>query len=162
MDILLSRQALVRILVPTDGESRLRFIYGLPGFQSWLQNDLPKLRTGTLKADQSPEEQVDNILYRWITGKPIIYTRQFQDLMPRSDEVWEMKTADIRIFGWMYRPLKFIAVFGEHADLYKGSKGRRPVLSYEDARRRVMIERNSLDLDEPKYVTGTFDELVSV
>jgi hypothetical protein len=158
LDILLMRQALVRILVPTR-EAKLRWIYGFPAFQSWLATDLPNLTAGRLKAADPPGEQVDNILYRWITGKEIIYSRQFQDLMPMVDEVWEMKTADIRIFGWMYQPRKFIAVFGDYADLYKGKNKTR---SYEDARRRVKAERTALDLDEPKFVTGTFDELVSV
>lgn len=159
LDILLARQELVRILVPTDGAPRKRWIYGLPKFPGWLQNDLPKLETGRLQAVETPEEQVDNALYRWITGKPIAYDRQFYDLMPRADEVWEMKTADIRIFGWMYRPLKFIAVFGDYADLYKGAKKSR---SYDAAIRRVKSERDRLNFDEPKFVTGTFDELVCV
>ena len=159
IDTLISRQALVRIVVPTDREPHLRSIYGFPNFKSWLQNDLPTLRTGTLRADQSPAAQVDNILYRWITGKRIIYTRHFQDLMPSSDEVWEMKTADIRIFGWMYQPLKFIAVFGDYADLYKG---KHPARSYAGARRKVVNERDGLDLDKPRYATGTFDDLVSI
>ena len=68
---------------------------------------------------------MDDRLYRWATGKEILYTRHFQDLVPRSDEVWEMRTADIRIFGWMYCPLKFIAVFGDYADLYKGATRTR-------------------------------------
>ncbi|MGA2817363.1 MAG: hypothetical protein ABSE67_13885 [Xanthobacteraceae bacterium] len=112
-----------------------------------------------MKAQDTPSEQVDNVLYRWISGKDIIYSRQFQDLMPMADEVWEMKTADIRIFGWMYQPRKFIAVFGDYADLYKG---RNKTRSYDDARGKVVRERDNLDLDQPKFVSGTFDELVSV
>jgi len=142
-----------------EGERVRRWIYGFPEFQNWLQNTLPTLDTGRLQAPDPPQEQVDNIFYRWATGKEIRYSRQFQDLMPGSDEVWEMKTADIRIFGWMYRPLKFIAVFGDYADLYKGKNKSR---TYEDARRRVVRERNSLNLDAPKHATGKFDELVRV
>jgi hypothetical protein len=70
-----------------------------------------------------------------------------------------MKTADIRIFGWMYRPRKFIAVFGDYADLYKGRTKSR---SYQSAIDKVKRARTSLDLDEPKFAEGTFDELVSV
>jgi hypothetical protein len=150
IDILLERQVLCRIVVPTGRERRLRWVYGFPEFQSWLAND---------QAPDPPEEQVDNILYRWITGKELRYSRQFRDLMPRPDEVWEMKTADVRIFGWMYQPLRFIAVFGDYADLYKGKNAPR---SYDDAKQKVIKERNNLDLDEPKFATGTFDELVSI
>src|SRR5579871_1034018 len=122
-------------------------------------NELPSLVPGRLQAADSPLEQVDEILYRWITGKDLRYGRWFKDLMPRSDEVWEMKTADIRIFGWIYRPRTFVAVFGDYADLYKGKIQRR---SYEEAKRRVKRERDALDLDPPKYAGGTYDELVRV
>ena len=159
LDKLLGRHVLTRILVPTDREARLRWIYGFPAFQTWLDADLPNLEPGRLKASDPPKEQVDNILYRWITGKDILYTRQFQDLMPRADEVWEMKTADIRIFGWIYQPRKFIAVFGDYADLYKGKNASR---SYEDARRTVIRERDNLDLSPPKFAEGTFGELVCI
>jgi hypothetical protein len=159
LDILLGRQALVRILVPVGREPKLRWIYSFPRFQDWLANELPSLTPGRLQAADPPDEQVDSFLYRWITGKDIIYSRQFQDLMPMTDEVWEIKTADTRIFGWMHQPRKFIAVFGDYADLYKGRNRTR---SYEDAKRKVIRDRNNLDLDEPKFVSGTFDELVSV
>jgi hypothetical protein len=159
IDTLLERQTLVRILVATGNEQKLRWIYGLPDFPVWLASELPKLEPGRLKSPDPPQEQVDNIFYRWITGKEIRYSRQFKDLMPMKDEVWEIKTPDIRIFGWMYRPLKFIAVFGDYADLYKGKGASK---SYEDAKKRVKAERDKLDLDQPKYTTGTFDELVSV
>src|SRR5690606_40181291 len=59
----------------------------------------------------------------------------FKDLMPRSDEVWELKTADLRIFGWLYRPRKFIAVVGGYADDYKGAHNKQ---NYEDAKRKVL------------------------
>ncbi|HWN49995.1 MAG TPA: hypothetical protein VNO18_09230 [Xanthobacteraceae bacterium] len=124
LDILLDRQELVRILVPTDGEPRMRWVYGFPNFREWLAVELPRLVPGRLQAADPPVEQVDDILYRWITGKEILYTRQFKDLTPMADEIWEMKTADIRIFGWMYQPRKFIAVFGDYADLYKGKIAR--------------------------------------
>jgi hypothetical protein len=158
--ILLDQKVLTRIIVRLGSDERQkRFIYGFPEFQQWLEHELPALSPGRLRASETPLEQVDNALYRWVVGKPIIYNRQFKDLVPLSDEVWEMKTADTRIFGWMYKPLRFVAVFGDYADLYKG-KSRK--FSYEDAKKRVLAQRNKLDLDLPKYVTGAFDELVYV
>jgi hypothetical protein len=134
-------------------------IYAYPDFVHWLRDDLPKLEIGRLQATETPQEQIDYMMYRWIAGKRIIYNRMFKDLMPIQDEVWEMKTADIRVFGWMYRPCIFIAVFGDYADLYKG---RSATASYEGAKRRVVRERDRLDLDEPKFTSGVFDDLICV
>ncbi|MDA1001514.1 MAG: hypothetical protein O2807_13485 [bacterium] len=85
------------------------------------------------------------------------YGKMFQDLMPNEDEVWEMKTPDLRVFGWVYKPRVFIVAILDYADWYK-----RPTVkkSYEDARRQVMLERDALELDEPKFTSGTYDALV--
>ncbi len=88
-----------------------------------------------------------------------MYERHFKDLTPQRDEVWEFKMTDVRIFGWMYRPRVFIAVLGEYADFFKGTAKSR---NYSDAIKTVKSARDRLALDEPKYVGGKFDELVSV
>jgi hypothetical protein len=122
-----------------------------------LQTDFPAWRTGTLQSVQTPQEQLGVILSKWISGSDIPYARGLSDLMPRSSEVWELKTADLRIFGWLYRPRVFIAVSLEYADWYKGRNPRR---SYEDARDIVIRERETIDLDMPRFAAGTYDELV--
>ena len=124
-----------------------------------LAKDLPTWERGRLKSAQTPQEQMDGVLHTWISGRPIRYSRMFQDLMPATDEVWEFKTADLRIFGWIYRPSVFIAAFLDYADWYK-----RPTVckSFDDARDDVVAMRNDLDLDEPKYATGAFDDLVRI
>jgi len=157
---LVATGTLVPITVPLDNkELPERLIYGFPDFQHWLDNDLPKLETGRLRASESPEEQLDFMMYKWIARKENNYDRMFKDLMPLKDEVWEMKTADIRVFGWLYKPLIFIAVFGDYADLYKG---RNVKASYEQAKRKVLKHRNNLDLDAPKFTPGAFHDLVCI
>ncbi len=89
------------------------------------------------------------------------FGKMFKDLMPKDAETWEMKTVDLRVFGWIYKPKIFIAVFGDYADLYKGkNKSVKPIASYARAVNRVVRAREMLDLDEPKFVTGVYDELV--
>jgi hypothetical protein len=80
-------------------------------------------------------------------------------LSPKEDEVWEFNTIDLRIFGWIYRPNIFIGVFGDYADLYKVGRRRK---SYDDAVQCVVSRRNRIPLDEPKFATGKFDDLVFV
>ncbi len=81
----------------------------------------------------------------------------FHDMEPSTDEVWEMKTADLRLFGWMYQRRKFIVVRGGYADDYKEPTKTR---TYADERREVVRARDALPLDDPKLVRGKFDELV--
>ncbi|MFO1113037.1 MAG: hypothetical protein U1E38_01195 [Rhodospirillales bacterium] len=125
----------------------------------WLLNEVPNLKPGRLGAADTPSEQLDQILHRWIAGKNIKYNRMFKDLMPTADEVWEMKTVDIRIFGWMCAPRTFIAVLGGYAD---GFKLRGSDRAYDYAKKKVIKFRDGLNLDEPKIAKGVFDALVSI
>jgi hypothetical protein len=153
-------EALRRVVVPLNRDDQHhRLMYGFPRFITWLTQELPSLQAGRMRSSDTPYEQVDNIIYRWIAGKEIIYDRMFKDLMPMIEEVWELKTVDTRIFGWMYRPRIFIAVFGDYADLYKG---RNVSATYVSARNQVKDARAGLDIDEPKFATGHFDDLVCV
>lgn len=156
---LISR-GLVEIKMPLERRERQkRWLYGVPEFEEWLREALPNLTPGRLGAADSPMEQVDFRLHQWIAGEEIRYERHLKDLMPVGDEIWEFKTADVRIFGWIYRPNVFIAVLGEYADLFKS---RSKTKNYGDAVKAVKMARDRLPLDEPKFWGGKFDELVSV
>lgn len=113
--------------------------------------------TGRVQSSLAPKEQLINRLLQWITGKPMVRGRMFQDLLPQGDAVWELKTADLRIFGWIYRPRKFIAVRGGYADDYKEPT---KIKFYGDDRRAVVEARDVLPLDGEKFVMGDYDELV--
>ena len=160
LTMLLDNEVLNEILVPLyPRESVQRRIYGFPEVTEWMMNVLPGLVTGRMRDTEAPSAQMDTILRKWISGKPIRYRSMFKDMEPYPDQVWELKTNDIRIFGWMYRPKEFIAVFPDYADDYKEPTRTK---SYFDAARKVVRARDNLDLHEPKIAMGTFDDLVSI
>jgi len=150
-----------KLTVPLGrGEFNVREFYALPAFMNDLRNVIPALQAGRLNAPLSPIQQLDDILHRWIIGKPMRYGRWLKDLSPQGSETWELKTADLRIFGWIYRPRIFVGAFVGYTDDYK-RQGNRPAReSYDDARDRVIGIRDRLDLDQPKFATGVFDALV--
>ena len=152
---------LIKVTVPLRRfEMEERQLYVFDCCVSWMKTKVPTMVTGNLKAQQTPSEQLDAILYKWISGKRFVYDRMFKDLSPAEDEVWELKTADLRIFGWMYRPKIFIGVLGDFADFYKEPNKTK---FYSDAKNKVIAKRDLLDIDGPKFVEGaTFDELVSI
>lgn len=158
-DELLERRVLIRVTVRLRHDQfHERRLYAFPTFLEWVKNEVPKMVTGRLKAAQTPLEQLQVRLREWMAGNPMRYGRMFQDLLPRDrDYVWEMKTPDLRIFGWMYRPKQFIAVFGDFADDYKPPTRTK---SYADARKQVVKARDDIPLDGDKYSDGDFDDLV--
>ena len=157
-DKLVADGALVRVTLRLGrNQHNEREIYAYPHCLQWMRVDVPQMVTGRLKSDMAPKEQLFTRLTQWITGAPMQYGRMFQDLMPERDEVWELKTADLRVFGWLYRPRKFIAVCGGYADDYKEPT---KIKIYGDDKRAVLAARDALPLDGDKYVTGKYHELV--
>jgi hypothetical protein len=156
-DSLLGKQ-IIRVKLPLpNGQFDERKVYAYPECLEWMKAKVPTMVTGRVQSDFTPAEQLIRILMKWITGKPMAYGRMLKDMTPRSDEVWEMKTADLRIFGWMYRPKELIVVCGGYADDYKEPTKTK---NYADDRREVVAARDALPLDGQKFVTGDFDELV--
>lgn len=132
----------------------------MPSFMKFMQEVLPTLQQGVLGAEETPRQQMDTVLRKWNAGKPMRQGRMFSTLRPTREAVWEMKTADLRIFGWLYRPRVFVAAFAGFADDYKKQGGQPPKESYGAARNRVQWLRERLDLDPPLFVSGDYDALV--
>jgi len=157
-DKLLEAKALIPVVFRLPrGQFYERKIYAYPTCLEWMRNDVPKMTTGRVASAFTPKEQLIERLRQWISGDPMAYGRMFHDMDPKSDGVWEFKTADLRIFGWMYRPREFVAVCGGYTDDYKEPT---KIKNYADERREVVRVRDALPLDGKKYTEGGFDELV--
>jgi hypothetical protein len=155
---LLVDQVIIQVKVPLPrGKFPERRLYIYPECLEWARTEIPKMVTGRVASDLSPKEQITLRLQQWISGDPMEYGRMFHDMEPSTDGVWELKTADLRLFGWMYRPLEFIAVCGGYTDDYKEPTKTK---NYADDRRSVIAARNALPLDGLKFVKGEFNELV--
>lgn len=156
-----SLPTLTRIAIPLGRlEFNDRKFYAMPSFVRFLQETLPEAQTGVLGAAEKPKTQMDTLLRKWITGKPMAYGRAFSNLKPRHHDVWEMKTIDLRVFGWIYRPKVFIATFAGLADDYKSQNGKPPKELYDEARDRVVWIRGLLDLDPPAHASGDYNALI--
>jgi hypothetical protein len=155
--ILLEEKKLHRVTVPLRrGQFHDRKLYALPDCFRWMKG-VRGMVTGRIKSASTPYEQMIERFRQWTAGEPMLNGPWFHDMEPCSDNVWEMKTDDLRIFGWMYRPREFIAAVGGYADDYKEPTKTK---TYTQAMADVIAARDALPLDEPKYTEGEFDELV--
>lgn len=132
-----------------------RQLYALPPFLKWLDETLPEMNS-TLNDDFQPIEQVEARLVQFVSGHPLGHTTDLRDLRPLEAGIWELKTPDTRIFGWF--PLKdhFIAAYGDDASRVKDHN------LYGGYRDSVVRLRDELQLDEPKFVTGRIDDVISL
>jgi len=102
-----------------------------------------------------PYEQVDQILYDFVIGRPLVYDVQRNKLDPLTQHVWELKTEDVRLIGWFPRRKHFVVVCGRmkreipRAALYK------PCINH------TVWFRDSLGLDDPRPVMGVrYDDIL--
>jgi hypothetical protein len=130
-----------------DSAQEFRCILCSPKLEAWIAQELPVL-VSPLGVELSPLEQFFALAQTFCSDEPLTYGDHFKPLYCRGQGVWELRTSDLRTFGWF--PLKdhFVGVVANDAtyikdhDLYPGYIGE------------VVRFRNQLDLDEPKFIQG--------
>jgi len=98
--------------------------------------------------NRTPYEQADQILYEFVIGKQLAYGSEYHPLDPLASYVWELKTPDVRLFGWFPKRRHFVIMRWQLKDCLKKHSSYAPYV------REVVDFRNALDLDEPKAVMG--------
>jgi hypothetical protein len=160
---LASRGALVKVTVPLGPSDGLpiREIYAVPDLSDWINNTLPSLPTET-GATLSPREEFGELLFHFISSKgKLRYNKngrvRFRDMVPATDEVWELITYQLRLFGWFYRKDQFVAVHPDTAvNVKRGTDG------YRRAKAKVLAVGQKLDLDEPRFVGGAISNVITI
>ena len=133
----------------------LRCLYTSERLKDWIQQTLPTLGSAW-EIDHSPVEQLDALVATFASGEQLTFGWQFSPLKPIGQGVWELKTADLRVFGWFPVRDYFIGVAADWTEriklhgLYAGYRGE------------IVRFRDELRLDEPKFIEGDNpDDVVS-
>jgi hypothetical protein len=130
-----------------QNEKEWRFIHTSPRFREREQKEL-RTWESTWKIEENPTQQLDALVEVFCSGETLTFGPQFKPLTHIKDGIWELKTADLRIFGWFCKKDHFIAGTMDLAfnvkkhDLYGGYAGE------------VERFRDQLDLNEPKFIPG--------
>jgi hypothetical protein len=138
--------AIARFEPETDVEER--FVYALPRFEKWVAETLPELASNW-DLENVPLEQFDDLMAQFCRGNPLAFGDDFKCLYEHEDGVWELKAADLRIFGWFYKRDVFIAACADSAWKIKEYH------LYAGYREQTKRDRDQLDLDPPKFIAGS-------
>lgn len=141
---------LIRIDVPLlPGEQSFRRLFGTPQVAKWLKETLPGIRSdGFVPGAATPREQALALFRSFIRGDALD-TMPPKCMTPTEEGVWELRTSDLRFFGWFWRPGTFIASAADTKErclrhrLYAGYRGQ------------TARERRNLQLDPPTFVPGS-------
>jgi hypothetical protein len=126
----------------------LRLLYGTPDFIAWLDELAKGSQPGRRLGEATPAEQVDDLFNTFLSGMPLVHMRQFRTIRAEKNAVWELKTPDVRIFGWFLKKDCFVGVFGNWTDQVKDHDLYR---GYRIAIRRL---RRELGVDDTLCVQG--------
>lgn len=96
----------------------------------------------------TPAEQLDDLVYHFATGGMLDCPRQFHVLSHKRDGIWQLKTPDLRLFGFFPRQDVFICT--DVADANKVKEAGQ----YAGYCEQAWYKREKLGLDEPKYIGG--------
>lgn len=136
-------------------EQEVRLLYTMPRAKEWMDAKLSKLAAdGFYENAPSPEQQVDDLFYSFLSGDPEISEWVPHPMRPHEDGVWELRTADLRFFGWFWRKGIFIIsavdqkTRCEQFGLYAG---------YRD---QCLRDRDGFDLDPPPFVNGELQDVL--
>ncbi|SRR5579885_1254218 len=135
-------------------EQPVRLLYAYPHVIEWLNDTLPALEPFDADGMQSPLEQVDDLFHDFVAGEDFSFYELSHSMEPLEDGVWELKTPDIRLFGWFYKKGIFLAA---NIDTMERVKKHNLYAGYRDD---VVRRRNQLDLDAPKFVTGGYADVL--
>ncbi|MHA3791595.1 hypothetical protein [Sphingomonas sp. YL-JM2C] len=124
-----------------------RHIYVLPHVVGAMVNDLPSWAPLWL-SEIKPHEQVYALLYDYCRGAPLKHQTQFHCLRNINQGVWELKTVDVRMFGFFYRKDIFICTDIDQ----KGNIAAQR--SYSRYVAQAVAHRNALNLNPPSHVPG--------
>ncbi len=129
-------------------QQEFRCIYVGPKLAAWIKDVLPTLESD-LGLETSPLGQFDELVAVFCSGETLTYDWQFKPLNYVENGIWELKTADLRIFGWFPHKDCFIGVVADTKARLLEYKLVSPYCNVE-----VSPFRDNLDLDEPKFVAG--------
>jgi hypothetical protein len=125
-----------------------REIYVSPDLFRWIRDVLPKMHS-SWGLELSPLEQFVALVEIFCSGERITYGTQFKPLTHIVDGIWELKTDDLRVFGWFPRRDCFVGAVADDATkikkhgLYRG---------YANVTTRRFLD--ALNLDNPKCILG--------
>lgn len=125
-----------------------RGLFGTQRLFRFLGEDLPKIPSQD--SVLSTEEQTANLFGRFLTNRPFILRSPISPIRHLRDAIWEMKTLDVRLFGWFVERDCLVLDSGCDVKLLKSGK-----LNYSGFINQTSYVRKNLGFEAADYIQGT-------
>lgn len=131
-----------------------RLVYFLPRVRDRIERHVASLES-TFENEISPLEQLFATLESFCAGEALEFERQFHVLHAAEYGIWEIKTRDLRLFGWF--PTRDVFVWSNIEAKSRLLEVPGLVGGFREESRR---DRDLLELDEPKFIPGDLPDAV--
>ena len=136
------------------GKRAWRYVFASAVFLEWTKLEVPNITADDPENDL-PKIQLDEELYGFCYGYALAYGTDVRCLVPLPLSVWELKTADLRLFGWFSEKNYFILHNGECKAKLRKREDYAPFI------KEVVDFRRGLLTEIPHYVVGGLADVVS-
>lgn len=137
------------------GKPVVRNIYIGESAERWIKDELKNLQTdGFHHGAERPREQLADVFRRVMVGEHINKFRP-KTLWAHPNWMHELRTADLRIFGWFWRSTDFIV-----SEIVAKSALSAKRITYHGCLELCRAHRERLDLDPPKFIEGEINDIL--
>ncbi|MET4240706.1 hypothetical protein [Bradyrhizobium sp. RT10b] len=130
-----------------DDELPERGLFGTARLHDFIERDLLKIESQDPLL--SAEEQVANLCGRFLTNRPLLLKSPIAPIRCLKDGIWELKTLDVRIFGWFSAKDTMVVDAGCDVKLLKSGQ-----LNYSGYIAQTDYVRRSLGFLVGDYILG--------
>jgi hypothetical protein len=132
-----------------------RYVFASAKFVDWVNNCVPKIVLAQCDEDDSLQIQIEKELFGFSYGEYLREPSEIRRLDPQPQAVWELKTPDLRLFGWFPAKDHFVAHLGCEKEALQRWEDYEPFIN------EVREFRASLIAALPHHVTGGIWNVVS-
>ena len=141
--------------VLSPAEQEMRLIYATPRAVQWMEENLEHLDAdGYYDHAPSPTQQADDLFYSFISGDDLQNDWPPHVMQPSETGVWELRTADLRFFGWFWRQGVFIVSAVDQAARCKQYS------LYAGYRDQCIWDVRNFGFDDPPFVNGELADVL--
>lgn len=136
-------------------EQEQRLLYATLRAVDWMESNLDDLEAdGFYENAATPLQQADDLFYSFVSGEDMASDWPPHVMKPSERGVWELRTPDLRFFGWFWRKGVFVISAVNSASQCKQFS------LYAGYRDQCVRDRESFDFDPPPYINGELSDVL--
>lgn len=140
------------------GELPYRSMYASHEAIAWIKDNINHPPENDFHDDpRSPLQQAVEIIHAFVAGDDLDGELEPHIMDPKEEGIWVIRTSDLRMYGWFYRPSQFILSCVEFKVNVVGNS-----VAYAALVEICCSFRDELDLDEPKTEFGDLEHVTRV